>query len=541
MKLAENPERRLGGIDFILARGAEVYPNKTALDDRLNGVKLSYEQVRARASQLARALAQLGVGKGDRVAYAFYNEHPSIEAVFACCLLGAVAVPLNNRLSPAETIPYIDAQGCRVFMAREELAALGAETAVEHVVIRGGHAGGGSGDGALDYETLLAEQSGARLPPRARWEDPYILAMTGGTTGDSKAVVWTHGGCLMDTLTVIAHLGIGRNYNSVCYAPTYHAAGLGWAFLPPFWQGGTIIFPPTAAFSPSFFHDVLEQEEVHCLFLVPAMIGPIHKAWDGRPLTGVRSICIASAPTPKVLREKLAEIFPESDIVIGYGMTESFSITAQRPADFLAFPDGVGEPSLDARVRIVDDDGNILGPGETGQIVTRTLAMGLYYNNDPDNTAATFKTCRDDHEGLEWIHTGDVGRIDADGRVTIVDRVKDVIITGGENVASVQIETVLSEHPQVRECAVVGLPDERWGELVCAVVVKASEDLDDRDLAAELVASCRGRLGGYKIPKRLVFIDALPRSPFGKVLKRTLRETDFARVVEAADLKAAAG
>ena len=529
MDLADNPERRTGGYDFILARAAETYPDRTAIDDRLNAVRLSYAELRARVMRLARALRRLGVQKGDRVAYAFFNEHASIEAMFACSVLGAVAVPLNTRLHKSEASRYISAQECEVFLAREDLAGFGDDASVKYRIVRGT---GKRPSGALDYETLLGAEEAAALPPAARWEDPLMLAMTGGTTAGSKSVVWTHGGCMIDVLTVIVHLGVKRDYKTIAFAPTYHAVGLGRGFMPSFWQAGTVIFPATPGFSPAFLHQVAAVEDVHYVMLVPGMIEPLYRAWDGRPIGCLKSVSVSSAPTPLRLRRQLAEMFPTADLMMGYGMTESFSISLQRPADFLGHPEGVGEPSLDARVRIVDDDGRSVPRGEVGHIVARTLAMGLYYNNDAENTRLTFRRCTDDPEGMEWIFTGDLGRLDPDGRVTIVDRAKDIIISGGENVSSAEVEAAIIEHPKVRECAIVGLPDERWGEAVCAVVVKTAEDIADEALAREILAHCRRRLGGYKLPKRIAFLDVLPRSPFGKVLKRDLRKSHFARLVD---------
>ena len=529
MSSSNSSNHRVGGLDFVLARGAETYPDRVVIDDRLNGVCLTFAELRKRSMQLARALQRLGICKGDRVAYAFFNEHASIEALFACAVLGAIAVPLNTRLHPEEASRYVAAQGCKVFMARSDLIALVASTEVEYVVERTTSTSPRpAGDTTLNYEEIIGTESGIPMPPSARWEDPYMYAMTGGTTGGSKAVSWTHGGSMFDILSVIASLGIKRNYSTICLAPTFHAAGLGWAFMPSFWQAGKIIFSSSPSFSPELLHATLAEEDVQFLFLIPAMIGPIYRAWNRIPITCVKSVCVASAPTPETLRRYLAEIFPEADIVTAYGMTESFSVTVQNPEDLLTYPASVGEPALDSRVRILDAKGREVPRGVTGHIVTRTLAMGLGYNNDPESTAMTFKKCGDDPEGLDWIFTGDLGTMDQSGRVEIVDRLKDIIISGGENVPSIEVETVIMSHPAVRECAVVGIPDDQWGELVSAVIVKGEDKLHDHEMASEILELCRAHLSGYKIPKCFYFIDALPRSSFGKVLKRDLREMEFA-------------
>lgn len=530
-------ERRLGGFDFVLARGAETHPDLIAIDDRLNGRLLTYQELRSRSIKMARALQRLGVVKGDRVAYVFFNEHPSIEVLFACVMLGAIAVPLNTRLLADEACQYVDKQECRVFIARSELSRLAENSAVKHFIVRGDSA---SSRAALDYEALLAAETDVPLPPQAAWEDRYMLAMTGGTTGGSKAVSWTHGGAMFDVLSVIALLGVKRGYGTICVAPTYHAAGLGWGFLPSFWQGGRVIFSPSTSFSPAFLHKTFAEQPVPFLFLVPAMIDPLHRAWNGKPVSCVKSVCVASAPTPEPLRRKLVEMFPEAEVIAAYGMTESFSVCVQRPDEFLAFPGGVGAPALDSRVRIVDDSGAVVPRGTVGNIVTRTLAMGVGYNGDPASTAVTFRKCGDDPEGLDWIFTGDIGSMDESGRLTIVDRSKDVIITGGENVHSVEIETILASHPGVRECAVVGLPDTQWGELVTAIVVKNGAVATDGDLASELHSLCRARLSGYKVPKRFCFMDELPRSSFGKVLKRDLRGMTYDRAIDSRTLGAGA-
>ncbi|MBM3486500.1 MAG: long-chain fatty acid--CoA ligase [Alphaproteobacteria bacterium] len=533
MVLVPNPERRQAGIDFILRRSAELHPNRIAIDDRLSGTTLTYRGLEARASRLARALIARGVAKGEPVAYAFLNEHASLEALFACCMAGAVAVPLNNRLAPAEARDYLNRQEVAVFIANEALAGLADGAALRTRIIRGGKAAPGD----LDYETLLDAERPDPLPPRAAWEDAYMMAMTGGTTGGPKAAVWSHGGCLLDTLGVIVNMEVARGDTTLCLAPTYHAAGLGWGVLPVLWQGGRVVMPPTATFNPRFVLEAVRTERVGYLLIVPAMIEPLRAAWDGRPIPELRAMCIASAPTPEPQRRIIQSIFPAARIIAGYGMTETFSMSMQGTGEFLSMPASVGEPALVSRIRIVDEAGRPVPRNTVGHILGRTMAMSLYYNNDAANTAHTFRVDPADPEGLAWMWTGDVGFMDDDGRVTIVDRAKDIIITGGENVASVEVETVLLDHPGVKECAVVGRHDDRWGERVVAVLVKQPNAADDLALAREVLALCRGRLAGYKVPKEIAFLDVLPRSPFGKVLKREIVRMELPRRVDGAALR----
>ena len=531
-----NPERQLGGVDFILHRAAELYPDRVAIDDRLNGSRLTYADLRRRSIQLARALELLGVGKGDVVASAFRNEAMAFEVLFACCMLGAVTAPINTRLAPAEARKYLDRIGAFAFVGLHSLHVFVEGTGVRHTVLRG-EFGSVLPDGVLEYEKLFAAHSGEPFPARAGWSDPYFICMTGGTTGGSKGAAASHASVLLDMLAIANHWTIRNGYRALCCAPVYHAAGLSWACMPLLWQGGTLVFPAIAAFDPVAFLRIVAEEGIDTFFIVPAMVGPLHEKWDGVPMTGVKSVALASAPVPEPLREKVAEMFPAADALVCYGMTECLMISSQQPKDFLQHGESSGEPALTARVRILDDAGLQVPRGTPGNVVTRTFGQALRYQNDPANTAVTFRPCPGDPETLDWLYTGDVGFLDDGGRITLLDRAKDIIISGGENVASAEVESVLALHAKVRECAVIGLADEKWGEMVCAVIVTA-DGTDEPGLAKELLSLCRERLAGYKAPKRFVFTAALPRSAFGKVLKRELRGQKFATAFDAATLRA---
>ncbi len=534
MSSLTNPERQLTGIDFVLRRAVDLYPARIAIDDRLRARSLSYGQLYARSTQLARALARLGVKRGDLLAYAFLNEHASLEALFACTLLGAVAVPINGRLSPGEVAGYLKRHQCKTMLVCAELAHLASAETTPLIVHRSTE--GQPPAGTLDYETLLGAEPEQPLPAVARWEDPYMMAMTGGTTGSPKAAVWGHGGCLLDILSVALHMNVPRGCKSICLAPTYHAAGLGWGVMPVLWQGGTVIMPPTATFNPAFLQSELRATHIHYLLVVPAHIEPLHDVWDQAALHA-DLVCVTSAPTAPAQRAKLAKMFPEANIVAGYGMTETFSMAIQTPGEFLSMATSVGEPSAVSRIRIVDDEGRPVPQGTRGHIVGRTLGMSMGYHDDEDNTRKSFQHLADDAEGLEWMMTGDVGVLDEEGRLTIVDRAKDIIITGGENVASLEVESVVSSHAQVRECAAVGLPDERWGEKVTIVIALRDTNGDRERVGREVIALCREKLASYKVPKTVAYLDALPRSPFGKVLKRDLVAASYATLFETSGWK----
>lgn len=534
MILQQNPERRLGGIDFILRRGADLFPDRVAIDDRGCGRSLTYRELYSRATKLARGLERLGVQKGEGVAYAFFSEHAAIETLFACGILGAVAMPLNIRLHPNEAHAYLERHSCRVFIGNTKLKKL-APGSIEGLILTGDT---DENDGRIRrYEDFLGAESDAPLPPRAYWEDPYMMAMTGGTTGLSKAAVWGHGGCMMDTLSVMSHMHIPRDVTSVCLAPTFHAAGLGWGLLPVLWQAGCIIMPPTPSFDPEFVFEMVRSGQGQYLLIVPAMVYAMHEAWDGVPFTGVNSICVTSAPTPVQLRHRLVEMFPEAMVMAGYGMTETLSMTIQSPSEFIEMPLSVGTPSAVTRVRVLDEAGKEVPRGTPGRIFARSMAMAYEYHNDPENTAKAFQSISEDSEGLQWLETGDIGFIAKTGQLTIVDRAKDVIITGGENVGSIELESVLSTLPDIQDCAVIGQPDPKWGEKIVAVLVKKETGGEDMDIARNAVDICKKNLADYKVPREVVLVDVLPRTSFGKIAKSELVGMSFDRRFTLASLR----
>ncbi len=225
-------------------------------------------------------------------------------------------------------------------------------------------------------------------------------------------------------------------------------------------------------------------------------------------------------------------MFPEADILAAAGLSESLNMATQSPEELLALTESIGEPHIDTRVLILDDEDRTVPRGQAGHIAMRNFNTALGYHRNPEISALTWRVRKDDPEGLHWCFTGDIGVMDKEGRITIVDRSKDVILTGGESVPSVEVETVYAEHPGITECAVVGLEDARWGEAILLVAVKADDSVSAHDLAGDLFRFGRDRLAGFKVPRRIAFVDFLPRSHFGKVLKRDLRETDFAQVFD---------
>jgi fatty-acyl-CoA synthase len=529
-----NSERQLANIAWMVSRGAELHPDRIAIDDLLSQRRLSYGELDARITRLARGLIGAGIGKGDMVATMFWNEHAIVETIFACARIGAIVAPLNVRLLGSEVTEYVNDHDCRAIVANAEFAGLFAGATPTVRIAKGDI------EGWQDYEAVIAAQTDTAMPMATCFDEPWRLVSTGGTTGKSKGVLHSHVGTLFTVLADIAEYGIRRFWQTLSVLPAYHVAGMEWGLFTILWRGGTVVFPPTKSFDPVRYLAEVRTRDIEYLPLVPALINPLFNAWDGIPLTGPRTVVTTAAPTSAPLRRKLSEMFPEADILAAAGLSESLNMATQSRGELLEYPESIGMPHVDTRVLILDDHDRPVPRGEPGHIAMRNFNTALGYHRNAEATAATWRLRRNDPEGLEWCFTGDIGVMDGDGRISIVDRSKDVIITGGESVPSVEVETVYAECPDIRDCAAVGVEDTHWGEAILLVAVRiapkteASTDQGpaDEDLANDLFLFGRDRLAGFKVPRKIAFVDALPRSHFGKVLKRDLREQSFKRIFD---------
>ena len=522
----KNPERQLANTAHIVTRGAEIHPDRIAIDDLLNDRRLSYRELDQRITRLARAMLGLGIGKGDIVAAMFWNEHAMVETIFACARIGAIVAPLNSRLLATEVTEYVNDHGCTAIVANDGFTDRFDAADAGIRIARGGTADW------LNYEALIAGQSADPLPVTTSFDEPYRLVSTGGTTGKSKGVLHSHVGTYFTVLADIAEYGIGRGWHTLSILPTYHVAGMEWGLFTILWRTGTVVFPADTSFNPQRYLAEIRKRDIEYLALVPAVIAPLFDAWDGVPLRGPRTVITTAAPTSPPLRRKLVEMFPDANVLAAAGLSESLNLATQSPGEILSHPDGIGEPHIDTRLLILDDDDRVVARNTPGHIAMRNFNTALGYHHDDAAAAVTWRARQGDAEGLHWCFTGDIGVMDEDGRVTLVDRSKDVIKTGGESVPSVEVETVYSEHPGIRDCAAVGVEDERWGEAILLVAVKNDPAANDADLAADIFQYGRDRLAGFKRPKKIAFTESLPRSHFGKVLKRDLRKQPFGEIFE---------
>jgi fatty-acyl-CoA synthase len=499
----------------VLARFARVTPDAPAFVDAGTGERRSYGEADDRVTRLANALTAGGVREGDRVAVLGLNSIPLIEAYLATLRAGALCVPVNFRLVADEIAYALTDSGAVAVVVDQALApqlekARAQAPSVEQVVTIGG-----------DLEDVLAAASPDYVELPVPDEATAYIMYTSGTTGRPKGAMLSHRNLFLHAFSSTAHLGSsGSGGVWMSGAPLFHIAGLA-GMLPSLLTGGTTIIPPSGGFDPAATVATLERERVASCFFVPAQWAAIVAVPDiaERDLSSLTKLSWGAAPASTTLLRKMIDTFPHADVVTSFGQTECSPVTTTlKGEDSIRKIGSVGTPMINVECRVVDDEMNDVPRGEVGEIVYRgPLVMSGYWNK-PKETAEAFRG--------GWFHSGDLVRQDADGYYYVVDRKKDMIISGGENIYCAEVENVLAAHPEIGDVALIGVPDEQWGETPLAVIVPA--DPANPPTAASIEAYCREHLAAYKRPRRLSIVDALPRNPSGKVLKTQLREENQA-------------
>ncbi|HEY2387378.1 MAG TPA: AMP-binding protein [Candidatus Binatia bacterium] len=485
-----------------LRRAARCWPEREGIRDAEQS--LTFRELDARVNRLARLLRRVGVTRGDRVATHLQNSVAHVVAQLAVVRAGAAWVGINRRLAPREAAYMLDHSGARALLTDGGGAPRGAP-AVETLDVSGGDA---------EIERRLgAERADAPTIPTTE-DDIVRLRYTSGTTGKPKAAVLTHASALTSLRNLLAELHeLGPEDVALHVTPLTHASEA--LLAPAFWRGARTVIAATT--DPAALAETIARERVSMLFLVPTTIAGLVDALAGAPraLPSLRTLVYGAAPIPPdVLQRALACLGPV--LLQIYGMSECpFPITTLRKADHLdpLHQGSCGVPTAMNEVRVVDLDGQPLPVGEVGQIAVRGPQMMRGYWQDPEATGAVLR------DG--WLRSGDLGRLDDAGFLTLVDRSDDVIITGGFNVYPREVELVLEEHPAVAEAGVAAVPHPRWGQGVGAWVVLRPQAATT---AEELIAFCRDRLAGYKKPVELRVVPELPRNSTGKLLRRHLRQ-----------------
>jgi long-chain acyl-CoA synthetase len=475
----------------------------------------SFAQHFARLEQLCGALAGLGVGRSDRFAVMALNSHEFLECYHAAFLGAGVVNPLNLRLAPKELEYIIGDSETKVCFTDAFFAPaidkVREAAGIEHVVMIG------SGDAPHDvtYEELLASAT-PKLPEEPEEDDPVVLMYTGGTTGLPKGVLLDQRAEMINLYHISTTWLFNERDVFLHQTPMFHAASMGGMLGVPS-RGGTSVF--LSLFDPAQTVALIDQYNVTTTVMVPTMIGMMldHPEFRAERLASLRQLTYGASPMPGALLERLLELLPQVEILQGYGMTESSAVlTALGPDEHRAGGPrlrSAGRPLPGVVLSIQDPNGNILPPGETGEVCARAGNFMREYWKKPEATADAFRG--------GWYHSGDAGYLDDDGYLYLVDRVKDMIVTGGENVYSVEVENALASHPAVVQVAVIGVPSDKWGEAVHAIVVPR----EGADVSAdELIEHAREYIAGYKVPKSIEFrAEPLPLSGAMKVLKRDLR------------------
>ncbi|MFE0137197.1 long-chain fatty acid--CoA ligase [Streptomyces sp. NPDC059037] len=494
------------GIGSWPARRARKTPHRTAF--RYGDATTSYAELHTRITQLARALRESGVRRGDRIAYLGANHPAFLETFFAAGVLGAVFVPLNTRLAVPELAHQIDDSGAATLIhapahttSAERLTELA--PALRTTVEVGPH-----------YEQLIssaATTATAPLDEPVTGDDVSIIMYTSGTTGRPKGAMLTHANLTWNAVNVLVDADLTSDTTALVTAPLFHTAGLNMLTLPVLLKGGTCVL--VESFDADATLGLVERHGVTAMFGVPTMYEQMARRprWHTADLASLRVLMCGGAPVP----DPLIAAYAERGLAFqqGYGMTEASPGVLYLDAEHAVSKAGsAGVPHFFTDVRVVRPDLTEADAGEAGEVLVHGPHVMPGYWGLPQESAAAFA------DG--WLRTGDAARRDPDGYVTIADRLKDMIISGGENIYPAEVESALLAHPDVVECAVIGVPDPKWGEVPRAVVVAREGAAPDPDA---LLASLTGQLAKYKIPKSLVVAAELPRTASGKLLKPELR------------------
>jgi acyl-CoA synthetase (AMP-forming)/AMP-acid ligase II len=495
-------------IGEFMTRRALLTPQREGLV--CGEVRRSFKELNERANRFANAMLRAGVGRGDRVALLALNEPEYYDIMFGLGKIGAILVPVNYRLAAPEIEFILSDSGARVFVFgggfADTVESIRSRIPAKDFVAISDDAP----EWATSYETLISSSSRQEPEIRGGDDDTLTILYTSGTTGRPKGAELTHSYYFWSSVNLMATLGVQIGDRPLVALPLFHIGGLAG---PPWfvYQGSKTIL--LRSLDPKRFLELLGEEKVSGFGSVPALLDflklvPDFEKYDW---SSVKVILVYAAPVPVTLIREYAAAGIEVRQL--YGLTENNTGSVLDAEEAISRAGSCGKPFLHTEVRIVDEGGRDVGPEEMGEVLLRAPNTMKGYWNRPEDTVEALQ------DG--WLHTGDIAKMDEDGYLYIMDRKKDMIISGGENIYPAEIEDSLRGHPKVADVGVVGYPDEKWGEAVKAIMVlKEGEELTER----ELIEWCQDKIGRFKIPKKVVFTDTIPRTPTGKILKRLLRD-----------------
>jgi acyl-CoA synthetase (AMP-forming)/AMP-acid ligase II len=501
-------------VGDILHNSAIRAPDRIALIGR--GKRLSYAEFEERANRLANALLDLGLGKCAKVAILSTNRPAYAIAYFAIARTPYISMHCSTRSTASELAYVLNRTEAEVLILEADFAPLvkaalpELERSLKLILLDPST----ELKGATHIDEFVSGKS-ADMPDITLDEsDGLAITLTGGTTGLPKAVLVSHRARCASAVAAAKDLGLGEDDIAIASTPLFHTAGLFVWFGTAVMQGATVVM--SEAWDVPRFMEAVEKEKVTAAFLVPSQLNDLitHPEFSATKLHTLVNIGYAGAPMSRALFDRVRSVLPNVSFTENYGQSEACPITIRCDRDGDEKLGTVGKAAINADLGIVDLEGNLLPQGEIGDIVTRGVQIFDEYFNDPDETAAAFRL----PDG--WLLTGDVGFVDDDGFLTLVDRSKDMLVSGAENVYPVEIENALYQHDAVAECAVFGIPDERWGEVPAAHVVLSPNESVSED---QLIDFCASKIARFKRPRIIKFVDSLPKTPVGKVRKNELR------------------
>lgn len=499
---------------LVLERNAERYPDKECLIG--NGKRYTYKDVRERVNSLAQSFKDMGLGKGDIIAILLYNCPEYVEMTFAINKIGATWLPLNFRLAAPEFEYILNNSEAKCLITESEFIPIISSIKDKVPSLKGLiQFDAKPFEGWLSYEDLIEKNKGARVKDEdVEIDDLHRLMYTSGTTAHPKGVMLSYGNLYWKNIGHVLVFSLTEADKTLVVGPLYHVGGMDLPATGTLYCGGSLVI--LKKFDPIKVLEAIDREKITNLWLSPAMTIMLFNepTFDQYNVSTVRFIIDGGEKMPVALIEKFKEKFPQAWFADAYGLTETVSgdtfLAKDKMLDRLG---SVGKPLPHLKVKIVDENDNEVQATQPGEICLKGPKVFKGYWKNPEATAEAMRG--------GWFHTGDIGMVDKDGFLYIMDRKKDMIISGGENIASPEVERVIYEIPGVLEAAVVGIPHPKWLEIPKAyVVLKEGAQVTKEDI----VQHCSSKLAKFKVPKEIEFIDALPRNPSGKVLKRELRE-----------------
>ncbi len=500
----------------ILKVNAKKFPAAVALKDSKR--TLTYPELNRRVNKLSHSLLSLGLTKGDKVSVLLPNSIEIVEAYLAAAKTGLVIVPINIRLIDKDVDYIINNSDTKACIIQDEFTGTinAIRSNLKNIVSDRYIVVGKEKERYTEYERFIREAPDQEPSVEVLPEDTWILLYTSGTTGKPKGVVRSHESYI--AFYLINAIDFGFNEYDICLnvMPLSHVNSTFFS-LTFTYIGGMVYVHPERHFQAEEILEIIEREKITFISLIPThynLILNISEEAKKRDISSIRKLLCSSAPVRMGMKKAIMEFFPDVDLYEAYGSTEAGIVTVLKPEDQLNKLGSIGYESLGTDfIKILDKEGGEVAPGEIGELYSRGPMLFDEYYKMPEKTANSFR------DG--WFSAGDMARRDEDGFFNIVDRKDNMIITGGEHVYPSEVEEVIGSHPDVFDVAVVGLPDEKWGELVAAVVIPKSEITEEA-----IIEFCRDKVAGYKRPKQIIFIkpDEMPRTGSGKILHRKLRE-----------------